>query len=313
MISNDCPPEPRAKRILSALALLLFAGVAGPGFGHLPAVSLAIRDAPTEQAPADVPPLPEVDASASGEVMIAAYSGLPYTHPSDVVTERPDGATFAVHDVDWQTKPWIDPIYYGGRVAGWSAVAPFGAMLDFTHSKAIAALEQETRFEGRKDGLPLPTRAKIGQVFKRLEFSHGHNILTLNGLYRLPIGSERVRPYVGIGVGVNLPHTEVWVEGDATRTYEYQFAGPATQVLAGIEIRLPRAVSVFLEYKLSLSWYSAPLTGRDGGWLFEDIWRQLSERQAGRKPANGTVETTLATQQVIGGLGVRIGARTSVP
>ncbi len=154
----------------------------------------------------------------------------------------------------------------------------------------------------RRTVWPFPPKAKLNQVLKRLEFSHGHNILTLNGLYRLPFGTERVKPYVGLGLGVNLPHTEVWLEGDEKRTYEYQLAGTATQALAGLEIRLPRSTSLFLEYKFSFSWYRAPLTGRDGGWLFQDIWRQLTERQAGTKPVDGEVETTLATHQAIGGL-----------
>jgi hypothetical protein len=301
-------------RILATIALTMYVAVAAPGLIHAPTLSFAIRNGMTEHAPADVPPTPKFDASRAGEVLIAAYSGIPYTHPSDLLTRRPDGSAFSVRQVDWQTQPWVDPIYYGVRVAGWSGPAPIGVMLDFTHSKAIASLENEESFEGSKDGAALPVTARLSQVFKRLEFSHGHNILTLNGLYRLPFGSERLRPYVGLGLGVNLPHTEVWLAGDEKRTYEYQLAGPAAQALAGIEIRLPRAASLFLEYKFSFSWYSAPLTGRDGGWLFQDIWRQLAEWQAGTQAANGTVETRLATHQVIGGLAVRMGgARVAAP
>lgn len=300
-------------RFTSALTLALFVAVAAPGFSNAPALSFAIRSAPTEQAPADRLPRPAFDIPRAAELQIGAYSGLPTTHPSDATITRPDGSTFTIRDVPWLTDPWNDPIYYGVRISGWSGHLPVGGMLDFTHSKAIADVEAEAAFEGTKDGQPLPERAKLGQVLKRLEFSHGHNILTLNGLYRLPFGSERVKPYVGLGLGVNLPHTEVWLAGDEKRTYEYQLAGTATQALAGLEIRLPRATSLFLEYKFSLSWYAAPLTGRDGGWLFQDIWRQLSERQAGTKPTYGTVETTLATHQAVGGLAVRIGGSPVAP
>ena len=207
----------------------------------------------------------------------------------------------------------MNPIYYGIRVSGWSGRLPLGAMLDFTHSKAIADVEAEGTFEGTRDGAALPAKAKISQVLKRLEFSHGHNILTLNGLYRLPFGTEHVKPYVGLGLGMNLPHTEVWLEGDETRTYEYQLTGMAAQALAGLEIRLPRSTSLFLEYKFSYSWYQAPLTGRDGGWLFEDVWRQLTERQAGTKPLYGEVKTEIATHQLVGGLAVRIGGAPVAP
>jgi hypothetical protein len=298
-----------ARRLASAAALLAFVLMAAPGLTRGPSMSFAIRSAPAEAMPDTTAPSSGADATRTAELMIGAYSGLPYTHPSDLNVTRPDGSTFTVREIDWQTKPWTDPIYYGVRVSGWAGRAPFGAMLDFTHSKAIAALENEEAFEGAKDGTPLAPKSKLGQIFERLEFSHGHNILTLNGLYRLPFGSARVQPYVGLGLGVNLPHTEVWIEGDEKRTYEYQLAGPATQALAGLEIRMPRSMSIFLEYKFSFSWYQAPLTGRDGGWLFEDIWRQLSERQAGTQPVNGTVETHLATHQVIGGLAVRIAGK----
>lgn len=312
MASTAHSPLPH-HRLASAATLALFVAVAAPGFSSAPGLSFAIRSAPTEQAPATREPRPAFDIPRTAEIQIGAYSGLPYTHPSNATTRRPDGSAFTVRDVNWLTKPWDDPIYYGVRISGWSGHLPIGGMLDFTHSKAIADVEAEAEFEGTKDGVALPARAKLNQVLKRLEFSHGHNILTINGLYRLPFGSERVKPYVGLGLGVNLPHTEVWLEGDEKRTYEYQLAGTATQALAGLEIRLPRSTSLFLEYKFSFSWYSAPLTGRDGGWLFEDIWRQLSERQAGTAPPHGDVETTLATHQAVGGLAVRLGGTPAAP
>lgn len=300
-----------AHRLASAAALLAFVAMAAPGWTHGPSLSFAVSSAPTEVTPTAPVPAEGLDVPRSAELMIGAYSGLPYTYPSDAAVTRPDGSTFTVREIDWQTKPWINPIYYGVRISGWAGRMPFGAMLDFTHSKAIATLENEEAFEGAKDGTPLAPKSKLGEIFKRLEFSHGHNILTLNGLYRLPFGSERVKPYVGFGLGVNLPHTEVHLAGDEKRTYEYQLAGPATQALIGLEIRMPRSTSIFLEYKFSFSWYHAPLTGRDGGWLFEDIWRQLGERQAGVSPVNGAVETHLATHQVIGGLAVRFGGKPS--
>lgn len=296
---------PLGQRLLAATALLTFIALATPSL-TAPTMQFAIRSAPDEQAPARPAPGPGPDLLRTPELFVGAYSGLPYTQPSDVTVTRPDGATFAAKSVDWLTKPWIDPIYYGVRIAGWSGRAPFGAMLDFTHSKTIANLENVETFDGTKNGAPMTASGKLGDTFKRLEFSHGHNILTFNGLYRLPIATERIRPYVGLGLGVNIPHTEIWLAGDAKRTYEYQLAGPATQGLIGLEIRLPRETSVFLEYKFSFSWYEAPITGRDGGWFFDDIWQQLSGKNP---PVDGVLHTNLATHQVIGGLGVRVGGR----
>ncbi len=234
---------PLGQRLLAATALLTFIALAAPSL-TAPTMQFAIRSAPDEQAPARPAPGPGPDLLRTPELFVGAYSGLPYTQPSDVTVTRPDGATFAARSVDWLTKPWIDPIYYGVRIAGWSGRAPFGAMLDFTHSKTIANLENVETFDGTKNGAPMTASGKLGDTFKRLEFSHGHNILTFNGLYRLPIATERIRPYVGLGLGVNIPHTEIWLAGDAKRTYEYQLAGPATQGLIGLEIRLPRVASL---------------------------------------------------------------------
>jgi hypothetical protein len=305
MTSAGIDTGPLAQRVLAAATLITFVALATPNL-TAPTFQLSVRSEPGAQAPAGPATSPGRDVLRTPELFVAAYSGLPYTHPSDVLITRPDGSAFTTRAVDWQTKPWIDPIYYGVRIAGWSGRAPFGAMLDFTHSKTIASLENEEAFEGTKDGAPMPAKGKLGDTFKRLEFSHGHNILTVNGLYRLPFGSERVRPYIGLGLGVNIPHTEVWLASDAKRTYEYQLAGPATQGLIGVEIRLPRETSVFLEYKLSFSWYEAPITGRDGGWFFDDIWKQLS---GASPPVDGVLRTNLATHQVIGGLGLRVGGR----
>jgi lipid A oxidase len=54
-----------------------------------------------------------------------------------------------------------------------------------------------------------------------------------------------------------------------TRTFEYQFAGPAFQVLAGVEWRFGRRLSVFVEYKLSCAAIRGRLVG--GGTLATDL------------------------------------------
>ncbi len=77
-------------------------------------------------------------------------------------------------------------------------------------------------------------------------------MLTLNGLFRLPSIGLRLHPYVGIGAGVALPHSEVQMVKDPGRTYEYQYAGPVGQALIGIEFRVPR-MSYFFEYKFTLA------------------------------------------------------------
>ena len=240
------------------------------------------------------------------ETLYGAYGGAPYTHPSDIRFRNGGATDLIVHDVNWDGKPFKSPIYYGVRAIRWSGTGP-GAMLDFTHSKTISQREQDVRFSGTRNGRPAPGPQTVGDAFRHLEFSHGHNMLTFNGMARLFQITPRLQPYVGGGLGIALPHTEIQFYDEAKRTYEYQYAGPVGQVLAGLEVRLPR-VSLFFEYKFSLARYEVPLSGRDSrGWGFGDFPNQFLAWFGGRSPENGTATTTLASHQLIGGVAVRVG------
>ena len=239
------------------------------------------------------------------DIFIGAYGGVPYTYPSDVHTKRPNGTDFTMRDVTWRGEPFKSPIYYGARVAKWSDRAPFGFMVDFTHSKAIANREGEVEQSGKINNKPIPPRAKIEDTFRKLEFSHGHNMLTLNGLYRLPVRVGNISPYLGLGGGISIPHTEIQFTGDLTRTYEYQYTGPALQALFGLEFQLPK-MSIFLEYKFTFADYIAPLTFRNGVYVPQDLWTQFQNWWAGKSGENGTLSTKLVSHQLIGGFGMRI-------
>lgn len=143
-------------------------------------------------------------------------------------------------------------------------------------------------------------------MFKHLEFSHGHNMLTLNGLVRFASLTPRLSLYAGAGAGVSLPHTEVQMTTEARRTYEYQYAGPVGQALIGFEVRLP-STSVFFEYKFSFADYRVPLSRLEGNLLFTDLWRQYQLWVKGEPPPGGHLSTQLASHQVIGGVGYRFG------
>ena len=59
-------------------------------------------------------------------------------------------------------------------------------------------------------------------------------------------------PYVGAGVGMNIPHVEV--TRASGRTFEYQVGGVALQLQAGASYPLFEHVSAFAEYKANYSW-----------------------------------------------------------
>lgn len=251
-------------------------------------------------------------AGPARETLFAVYSGVPYTYPSDVAVKKDGVHDFTVKDVNWFTDPFHNPVYCGWRILRWGEAGRTGTMIDFTHSKEYAPKDQTAAFEGTLNGKPAPKQAKIEDVFKRLEASHGHNMLTLNGLFRLPSWGLSLYPYVGLGAGVTLPHSEVHVEGEPSRTYEYQFAGPVVQAIAGVEFRLPR-MSYFAEYKFTLANYEMPLTGHDGGWLPLDLWRQLQNWRTGTEPPGGRLTTRFTSHQAIAGLGFRVGVTPAAP
>lgn len=239
------------------------------------------------------------------EHVVAGYGGAPYTHPSDVVFTKPGETDLTVHGVRWEGRPFKSPVYYGIRTLHWTGGGMFGGMLDFTHSKAITQRDQDIRLTGTRGSQNLTGRSRLGDVFRHFEFSHGHNTLTVNGLIRLPSLLPSLAPYVGLGAGVAVPHTEVHFQGQTERTYEYQYVGPAAQAVLGMELRLPH-VTMFLEYKFTIASYEAPLTLRNGGWFPHDFWQQAADYWRQAVPAGGHLSTLLASHQVAAGMGVRI-------
>ena len=135
----------------------------------------------------------------------------------------------------------------------------------------------------------MPAQAPVSATLKRLEFTHGYNLLTLNALRRASLRGPNLIPYAGVGLGVAIPHVEVQRAGkpQSTRTYEYQITGPALQLLGGIEWRVGRRLSLFVEYKLTC----AMIRGDLGG--------------------GGKVTTNLCTHQVPVGIAVHLRVRAA--
>lgn len=262
---------------------------------------------------------PATAASAPGrEILIAGYVSQPFYQRSDVHMTRPDATDVKLKALGWDGDALMFPIDGGIRSMEWWGSA--GLMVDFLHNKAVARLGkgahgrkikngiiEDVATEGTLAGKPAPSPVKLTDVFERLEFTHGHNVLIFTGLLRPPAFSPRIRPYFGLGAGFALPHVEVWFPGGARddRTSEYQYAGPAAQAVAGLEIRTGK-VSYFLEYKLSWAHIAAAITG-DESWmdflLPGDLLRQAGRWWRGEEPRLGRIETTLVAQQAAFGAG----------
>jgi lipid A oxidase len=261
-----------------------------------------------------------------GENMAAFYVSNPLYYRSNLHYVRNDGTNLKLYGMGWDGDPLYFPIDGGVRWVRWAGNAGF--MIDFFHDKAIARLGygahgrklrypvvEEVPASGTLKGKPAPARIRLTDLFERFEFTHGHNMLFFTGMMRMSSPVPRLVPYGGLGAGVTIPHTEVRFrgEGHETRTSEYQLAGPAAQLVAGVEFRF-RRVSYFVEYKFSYSWIWGAMTGGRSwkNWnLFGDLWRQFNRWRKGERPKYGHFYTTLGAHQINFGVGYRWSGRAA--
>jgi lipid A oxidase len=187
------------------------------------------------------------------EVQIQVYGGVNGNFSSDVSYH---GSFSDTRSVDWEGKPFEMPPYWGVRSVWWLQSMPgWGVGVEFTHAKAYAKLNGTS----------------AGALYDTLEFTDGNNILTGNILYRFtPWNFYNIRPYAGFGIGVTVPHVEVSLVGDASKTFEYQLAGFAGQGFVGLEMPFGRNWSGFVEAKFSYTHINANLD--NGDHLKTDLW-----------------------------------------
>ena len=275
---------------------------------------------PSSETASNRPRPQSFDIGGSRELLLAGYVGNPIYYRSNVHVTRPDGTDLELRGVGWDGDALYFPIDGGVRAVRWGH--RFGFMVDFLHNKAIARLGrgahgrklrypvvEEVEVSGTLKGEPAPKRILLTDIFERLEFTHGHNMLFFTGMMRLASPVPWIIPYAGIGGGLAIPHTEVRFtgEGRAQRTTEYQLAGPAAQLLFGIEFQIGR-MSYFVEYKFSYAWIKGALTG-DKSWknwnMPGDLWRQFNRWLEGEQFKHGKIVTTLGAHQIIAGAGYR--------
>jgi hypothetical protein len=200
--------------------------------------------------------------SGDSDAQIGAYLGPAYTAESSLNLVQPGGTDVTFGNIAWEGRPFRPPIYYGYRAIYWPSDR-YGLMVDFTHIKAIAMKDRTVRQSGFKDGDRVPAQAPLSDTLKRLEFTHGYNLLTFNALRRANTRGPNLIPYAAVGLGVAIPHVEVQRtdKPQSSRTYEYQITGPALQLIGGVEWRFGRRLSLFVEYKLSCAMIRGDLVG----------------------------------------------------
>ncbi len=214
--------------------------------------------------------------AAPAQVAISVYGGLAHTSSADVSLVQPGGTDLAFVGVSWTGESLKSPPYYGLRLSYWfGASAHWGLAVDFTHVKMYAQLDKTVSVSGRRSGTAVEGSERIADTFSVLSFSHGHNLLTLNGLYRwFPRGGRdgtflgRLQLYGGLGTGVAIPHVETEIDGVVTS--EYQVSGPVIEGLGGLNFDLTRHFLLFAEYQINYARLEGKLT--DGGALAVKPW-----------------------------------------
>lgn len=217
-----------------------------------------------------------VPLEAKAELEISGYLGKADTPSADVKLAEPGGTDLTFHDVSWDDDSFGTAPYYGIRGTWWFERHPnWGLAVDFTHAKMLAHLNDTVSVTGTRAGTPVAGPERLGDTFDVLEFSDGHNLLTVNGLRRwffegAPDGTflSRLQPYVGVGAGLAIPHVEVTTVSG--RTFEFQVTGFAAQGLAGLSYEVFKNVSIFTEYKLS--WADLDSDLAPGGTLQVRPW-----------------------------------------
>ena len=187
-------------------------------------------------------------SSASAEVELSFYGGLQGALPSDVTIADDDVIADSQFEIDWEGRSFEAPPYYGIRVTNWQSPS-FGYGLDFAHNKVY------------------PEDGELPDGFRRLEFTDGLNTLTANAYYRWQDALGQITPYVGGGIGVSIPHVEVFAEN--SRTLGFQLTGPAATWIAGASMPISDNWSVFGEYKGTFSINEGDLD--TGGTVSSDI------------------------------------------
>lgn len=162
---------------------------------------------------------------------LSVYGGWQTAPHSSV--DVTDGTNFTA---GWDGKSFDMPPYWGVRGTWWLdelGYSNFGVALDYSHSKVYA--RQKTLNESG---------------WSHFEFTDGLNLATVNALYRFS-GDRDWTPYLGVGLGANIPRVEV--TRPSGKTSEYQLGGMTWQALVGLDYKFTEHVSGFSEWKFNYS------------------------------------------------------------
>lgn len=181
---------------------------------------------------------------AAADPVLSIYGG--YQAAADSKVSVTDGTHF---NTAWDGQSFKMPPYWGVRGTWWLNDLGYdniGLSIDYSHSKVRAT---RSTLRNRTPG------------WTHFEFTDGLNLATANVLYRFNKPGRAWTPYLGAGIGANVPHVEVY--RPSGKTWNYQLGGVTGQLMAGIDYRFTDHISAFGEYKLNYSHVNVDIDSGD--------------------------------------------------
>jgi lipid A oxidase len=122
----------------------------------------------------------------------------------------------------------------------------WGYAVNYAHTKAYSSDLKSTSNTGAS-----------GNSYTRLEFTDGANPVTVIAMRRFKY--RNIRPHVGAGIGISVPHVEVtW---SSNKTFEYQYGGPVATVLAGFNYPINDKWNLLTEFQMHYMKLDVAITG----------------------------------------------------
>ena len=190
------------------------------------------------------------------EVELSIFTGVALTQDNDLELQQRSGTDLTFDGVSYEGRDFDAPPYYGVRGLWFpSENSHWGFGAEFFHMKMYAGTDETVRVTGRRGGIGVNSNERIEDTIQSFSLSHGLNYVLGDIVYRWFPGKDgegfldHLQPYVGVGLGLAVPHVESNVNG--TFHEEYQLHGPAVQAFAGVNVVLTRHWGLMFEYKFS--------------------------------------------------------------
>ena len=196
---------------------------------------------------------------ANAEWKFQVFLGKSFTSKSDLRLIQPSRQNDLVfHETGYSDASFKSPFYYGLRVGYFpSGSRYFGMEAEFIHAKIYSDAQQIVHVSGIRQGKPVDSAIRLGDIVQGFSMSHGLNFLFLNLVGRFGLfknksdSSDKVGVYGRMGIGSLIPHIESIIEGEEKEQYELH--GPVYQLAAGSEVNIWEKFNLLFEYKYTFA------------------------------------------------------------